>query len=126
MEAGWTELPPQQLPPNFRYGYEPARHIGGVGLIKTVFLGGKPQMIGRGDGGRFGWTEMQGHHRIAAGWIKPDLYLFSLDQLPFEPWASLADQYVEASWSRKWGQYHKKFMCRYWDWAFPDWEATQV
>ncbi len=122
MEAGWTELPPQVIPEGFRYGYEPARHIGGVGLIRTEWLGGKPRMIGRGDGGRFGWTEQQNHHRIAAGWIKPDLYLFSLDQLPFEPWRSLAAEYVGRTWSRQWGTYHERFMCRYWDWWAPDWK----
>lgn len=98
------------------YVFQPARHIGGVGLIRTASLQGKPEIVADG---RFGWTQRQEEYRMVCGWIEPDLNIFSLDQLPFEPWAGLANEYNEQGWQRKWGPYHARGMRRYWEWAFP-------
>lgn len=120
MEAGRTVLPPHpRMPEAFRYGYTPARHIGGVGLIRTEVLGRRPLMVANG---RFGWTEMQEQWNVSSAWINPDLYCPQMDRLPFEPWLTLSAEYVEKGWSRPWGAYHPRWMCRYWAEAFPDWE----
>jgi len=116
MEAGRTLLPPHpDIPPEFRYGYTPARHIGGVGLIRTEALGRRPQMH---VNGRFGWTEFQEQWNLNCAWINPDLLVSSLDRIPEEPWISLTQEYFEHGWLRNemWPKYHERWMCRYWHW----------
>lgn len=103
------------------YGYDAASHIGGVGLIRTATLGRIPKMRANGY---FGWTEQQTQYHLGAAWIKPDLRVFSLDQLPFQPWQDLAAEYIEKGWARPWGEYHRRHMHEYWSWAFPDWESA--
>ena len=49
-------------------------------------------------------------------WIIPDLDVPQLDRLPFEPWLSLAEEYIENGWSRPWGKYEDKWMKPYWGW----------
>ncbi len=92
-------------------GYLPARYVGGVGVIRTrVFDGKRPSAQNR----FFGWTKFQVDH-VHAGWITPDLPMFLLDHLPFEPWRSLAAEYVERGWSRSWPAYPAG-MEPYWSW----------
>ena len=88
-----------------------ASHIGGVGLIRTrVFASARPRPTSRFGG----WTEFQERH-VTAGWVTPDLPVFLLDHLPFEPWRSLAREYVARGWSRAWPAYPER-MESYWAW----------
>jgi len=109
------------------YRPEPARWIGGVGLIQTRTLGERPKM---NPNGRFGWTEWQREYlcpnRIA--WISPDLALCELSRIPFEPWFSLSNEYraVEVKdWKRPdnlerdWPRYHERWCEFYWGWWRP-------
>lgn len=93
-----------------------ASHIGGVGLIRArTFKFCRP--VPRG---RFGWTEHQQRHPdLSKAWITPDLPTFELDRLPFEPWTSLAVEYVDKGWQRAWGPYGDDAN-DYWDWAFEE------
>lgn len=93
---------------------EEASHIGGVGLIRRrAFKFCRP--VPRG---RFGWTEHQQLHAdLTKAWIRPDLATFELDKLPFQPWTSLALEYVQLEWQRPWSPYPTDAN-DYWDWAF--------
>lgn len=108
------------------YTVEPARWIGGVGLIRTRALGERPRM---NSNGRFGWTEFQREYSLNIGWIKPDLALTELSRIPFEPWRSLSDEYrkIELNdWKRPdelerdWPRYHEHWCEFYWSWWPPD------
>lgn len=108
---------------------EEARWIGGIGLIRTATLGGRPRM---NPNGRFGWTEWQREYssnRIA--WIKPDLAITELSRVPLEPWLSVSETYraVEVKdlrrpdvLERDWPRYHEKWCEWYWSW----WPAHEV
>jgi len=98
------------------YTFAPGSHMGGVGLIRTASLGERPQIAADG---RFGWTQFQQEHDLVRGWIAPDILMFSLDQLPFEPWSGLATEYNALGWQRRWPPYHARWMSSYWEWAFP-------
>jgi glycosyltransferase involved in cell wall biosynthesis len=111
MEAG--RMGSEPWPDENPYGLEPARWIGGVGLFRTEALGRRPAMV---PNGRYGWTEHQQSYNIAAAWIKPDLMVCSLDQVPVEPWVGWAEHYVEQGWARQWGKYHERWMAPYWEW----------
>lgn len=94
------------------YRFEPGSHVGGVGLMSVEAFARRTKMS-EGDG-RFGFTEWQHEYRPVRGWINPDLPVVSLDRVPFEPWVSLAEKYVEKEWARPWGKYHER--ADYWDW----------
>jgi glycosyltransferase involved in cell wall biosynthesis len=95
-------------------GIEPATHIGGKGLIrKRVFSLCRP--VPAGQNGYFGWTQFQTAHPFSRAWISPDLPCFGLDQLPFEPWQSLAEEYEQKGWARRWPPYHEGATA-YWQW----------
>lgn len=99
----------------FRREVTPAVHVGGKGLIRTrVFSHCRPRPGGRN--GYYGWTEFQTKHRdITKGWATPDLLAFGLDQLGFEPWASLVDRYEAKRWARRWPPYSDPFAyCSWW------------
>lgn len=95
-----------------RYRFESGSHMGGVGLLKVEAFVRRTRMT-EGDG-RFGFTEWQHEYKPVRGWINPDLPVVSLDRVPFEPWASLSERYVERDWQRPWGKYHER--ADYWDW----------
>lgn len=98
-------------------GYMPASHIGGQGLFRTrPFARRRPKPHDR----FFGLTQFQ-RKTMRCGWVNPDIAAFNLDHLPFDPWRSLADEYVRRGWSRPWGPYAKS-MSDYWDW----WAREQV
>ena len=99
MEAARTG-PPRRGVKN--YGFEPASHMGGVGLIRTSAFDNRRPIAARG---RFGWTEWQHRYKPIRGWIKPDLRVVQLDLIPEEPWRSLAAEYVASGWSRRWTPY---------------------
>jgi glycosyltransferase involved in cell wall biosynthesis len=118
MEAGWTG-PPKGTLPTGKYGVEPTRHIGGVGLMRVHAFGTRrPVPLSLGKNGRAGFTIWQHRHHLVAGWITPDLYVVQLDRIPEEPWASLAAEYVEQGWARTWEPYVPD-MRGWWEWL-PD------
>lgn len=68
--------------------------------------------------GRFGFTEWQGvQPDVVKAWATPDLPVFQLDGLPFEPWQSLAEEYVQAGWQRWWPTFDPQAIA-YWEWYF--------
>lgn len=83
-------------------GYEPASHIGGVGLMRVASFHSRPPIKARG---RFGFTEWQDTHDPVRGWITPGLAAAQLDLIPDDPWAALAAEYVAKGWARKWSPY---------------------
>ncbi len=98
-------------PDYVKRGYKPAPHIGGQGLFRTrAFEKRRPKQHDR----YFGMTQFQRRY-MNAGWINPDLASCNLDHLPFEPWRSLAAEYVKQGWSRAWSSYSPE-MREYWAW----------
>ncbi len=100
------------------YRFEDGSHMGGVGLIRVEALAARPRMS---EAGLNGWTKFQheygvvvGRGPVMCGWINPDLPVVSLDRVPFEPWLTLTDIYIEREWGREWGKYHER--ADYWDW----------
>lgn len=99
-----------------------ARHIGGKGIIrKRVFEVCRPSPNGWNGYGGFTEWQME-HEHVSKAWVTPDLPCFGLDQLPFEPWLSLRDEYVARQWQRGWPPYPSDgTFSRYWDWWEPKW-----
>ncbi len=91
----------------------PAKWIGGVGLIRTRVFG-KRRMTQKE---RFwGWTQYQRQH-CRSGWITPQLPVFLLDHLGFEPWSTLRDGYIERGWQRALRREpYDQSMSGLWDW----------
>ncbi len=99
LAAGWLGRPRGN---QAEWGYVPASHIGGVGLMRTsAFRRFRPLE----PNGRFGFTEWQHETAVRSGWIDPDINAVQLDLIPDEPWADLARRYVVRNWSRKWPPY---------------------
>jgi len=96
--------------------YREASHCGGVGAFRVrAFARHRP----KGHDRYFGLTEFQ--RRFAkCGWLVPDLPCPLLDHLPFDPWRSLAEEYVARGWSRSWPAYPYS-MDAYWLWWASDW-----
>jgi hypothetical protein len=96
-------------------GFETARWIGGKGLIRhRAFDHCRPTP--GGWNGYQGFTQwQQAHPDVVKAWIRPELCTFGLDQLPLEPWRSLADEYEAAGWQRRWPEYAPD-QERYWSW----------
>lgn len=107
MEPGFVHEPPSN-------GYVPARWIGGQGLYRTSLF--RRHRL-RQNGRYFGLTQ---HLRSYArcGWIAPELRVFNLDHLPFDPWRALAADYVERGWSRAWDTYGPELE-HCWSWWQP-------
>jgi hypothetical protein len=112
------------MPPFIR-GIRLAPHIGGKGLIRLrTFAHCRPRPGGLN--GYFGFTEFQTkHEHITKAWVTPDLPCFGLDQLPFEPWTTLTQQYVERGWQRFWPPYDVN-ATDYWDWWLEAKDAEKV
>jgi glycosyltransferase involved in cell wall biosynthesis len=116
MEAGMSGRPEDNW--NGIYGLnEDCSHIGGVGLIKGSSIRRYSRPI---PNGRFGWTENQHASGYERAWIKPDLQMCEMDKLPFEPWRSLSNEYVDAGVQRRWGEYPGDMIDFYWRWWAPD------
>lgn len=105
LAAGWTGI--KRGP----WGYYPASHIGGVGLMRTAAFKRYPGLYANG---RFGFTEWQHGNSVVSAWITPDLPVCQLDLIPIEPWASLARKYVVKGWAREWPPYEDRSL---WEWA---------
>lgn len=93
--------------------FVPARHIGGVGMMRTqAFRDARVPM--RPDG-RYGFTEWQHTNRPIRGWVFPEINAPCLDRLPIEPFVSLSEEYERRKWQRSWWKYPLA-ADRYWDW----------
>lgn len=107
MEPGFVHEPP-------RNGYVPARWVGGQGLFRTsLFKRRRPRQSER----YFGLTQVLRDH-AECGWVAPELAVFNLDHLPFDPWRGLAEEYVRRGWSRSWGEYGPE-LAHCWSWWHP-------
>lgn len=94
--------------------YVLAKHIGGIGIMRSRCFMSFPQA-----NGRFGFTEWQhGNDRVRRGWINPSLPVFLLDRLHFEPWSKLSLEYVIKGWQRKWAPYDDS-RSALWQWWKP-------
>lgn len=113
MEAGMVALQGRDGHVYKEYGVEPCTNIGGVGLMRVQAFKSRPPIPFRG---RFGFTEWQERYDVPRAWIVPDIHCPQLDRLPFEPWASITEGYIEKGWSRPWGKYDEKWMAPYWSW----------
>lgn len=105
---------PATMPPFPDRTVREARFIGGKGLIRHRTF---DRCVPRAQG-RQGWTQFQEQHpEIRKVWIEPDLPCFGLDQLPFEPWLSLTQEYLQNKWGRPqpWPAYDDDFSA-YWSW----------
>lgn len=94
-------------------GYERARHIGGIGLLRTrAFSTCMPK-----PNGRQGFTQFQlAHPELTIGWLEPAIPVCLLDRMPMEPWLSLSKEYVQKGWQRDcWGVYTPDHHAL-WDW----------
>lgn len=112
MEAGMVALQGRDGL-NLDYGIESCPHIGGVGLMRVEAFRKRPAIPFRG---RFGFTEWQQRYEVPRAWIVPDINCPQLDRLPFEPWLSLTEDYIEKGWSRDWPKYDAQWMAPYWEW----------
>lgn len=113
MEAGHGETRASEEAPEV-YGYTEATHIGGVGLMRRRYFDEHPWPR---PNGRFGFTEHQHRYHPPCGWINPDLRVFSLDQLPFNPWRGYTLGYQgREGLQRDWPLYDPDAHV-YWSWA---------
>lgn len=93
----------------------PARHVGGKGLIRSRAFG-KCRMVPGGHNGYQGFTQWQeAHEHITKAWVTPDLLSFGIDQIPVEPWRSLAEKYAELGWQRLWPVYGGPAHYEWWE-----------
>lgn len=119
MEAGMIELPGRDGKKwDGNYQFEPASHIGGVGLMRTGFFKHHPPIATRA-GSRHGFTDWQNRHDPVRGWVRPDILCPQLDRIPEEPWISLSEEYVANGWQREWPKYSEKWMEPYFEWTRP-------
>lgn len=94
------------------HGVEPAKHIGGVGLIRMAAFRSRPAPT---PDGYFGFTEWQHTHETGSFWVAPDLRVCSLDTIPVEPWMSIRARYIKAHLNREWPLLDPADHW-YWDW----------
>ncbi len=77
-------------------GYTPAKHIGGIGLLRSSCFRSLPK-----PNGRFGFTSWQTENKkVVKGWLNPSLPVVLLDRVPSEPWQTLSAQYRAHGWQR--------------------------
>lgn len=99
----------------------PASHIGGVGLMRTSAFDKHPRPVADGY---FGFTEWQHTYNPALGWIRPDLRVFALNQIPFEPWRTIGEGYLKAKIQRFVNDIYPPEWSYYWDWAMGEEDAA--
>jgi glycosyltransferase involved in cell wall biosynthesis len=118
MEAGMVEMAGRDGKPwDQRYRVTESTHVGGVGLFSVEAIRSHPRIPERG---RFGWTEWQTRYNPLRGWITPDLHVPQLDRLPFEPWLTLRQQYLEEGWSREWPLMEERWARPYFQWLLKE------
>lgn len=111
MEAGRSGEPPDDWDGIYSRNKD-CSHIGGVGLIRGTAIRRSRRPV---PNGRFGWTENQHQVPYTRAWIKPDLQMYALDQVPREPWTNYSYDYYEQGIQRFWSNYPKE-MTWYWNW----------
>lgn len=110
MEAGRSREPLEDW--NGVYGInKDCSHIGGVGLIRGTAIRRARRPV---PNGRFGWTENQHQVPYTRAWIKPDLQMLELDKVPFDPWMTYSESYIEQGIQRFWSNYPRE-MTWYWE-----------
>lgn len=106
---------PAIMPPFPDRGIRTARFVGGKVIVRHRAF----QCCQPAARGRQGWTQWQtSHESIRKVWVYPDLPCFGLDQIPFEPWATLTRYYTRKQWGRAWEPYPAG-MDTYWGWWEP-------
>lgn len=98
---------------NITRTYQPARHIGGIGLFRrSAFSHSLPVPHGR----YFGFTDWQIKSKGRIGWLKPALPAFLLDSVPHPPWSRYSRKYIDAKWQREWRFYPPEYELWHWRW----------
>lgn len=94
--------PPEPCPYAKR-GVRYAPFVDGNGLWRLRAFDGRPKPQRTRRDPRYGFDVWQrAHSDVVKAWAAPDLPVFCLDGLPFEPWLALAGAYVTAGWQRGW------------------------
>lgn len=115
MEAGMTTVVHEGESWDGIYRLASCSHIGGIGLIRTAAISGPMKAEGR-----YGFSDYQVKQDLRRGWVTPDLPLVLLDRLPFEPWISLSEHYVNKGWQRYWPAWDPVWMRWAWQWFAPE------
>lgn len=113
---------PSVVPPREgeRRDYRPVSHVGGVGLFRAAAW----DNLMPGPAPFHGWTAHQRRSSWEKGWIRPDLPIFLLDQMPFEPFIRLRQHYFKKGWHRTNKSGRSLEWKSLWSWKFPDWESA--
>jgi glycosyltransferase involved in cell wall biosynthesis len=112
MEAGMSGRPDDDWDGVYGVNRD-CSHIGGVGLMRTRAFRRASRPV---PNGRYGFTEYQHKFYPPRAWIKPDLKMCELDKLPFDPWMSLSERYIEDGVQRRWGKQPADMFDHYWSW----------
>jgi glycosyltransferase involved in cell wall biosynthesis len=113
---GIEAMYPHRDDPQLPRSYTPAEFISGLGLYRRVaFARSQPQASQRWYGLEE-WQVAQGPG-LVRGWITPALAVFLLDRVPFAPWTTYTDRYVQQRWQRAWPKYDAA--CTLWHWHWP-------
>lgn len=123
---------PLNADPEAARSWEASTHTGGIGVFRRSAF--ERFRLPPARATYFGFGEWQIRHKIKCGWLNPALPVVLLDHLPFEPWMSLSETYIEKGWERaSWGQYvnakpvgyglkdngNRFFGPDLWTWRFP-------
>jgi glycosyltransferase involved in cell wall biosynthesis len=109
--------PPEPCPyPNRGIRY--AEFVDGNGLWRHRAFEGRPRPEPERRDSRHGfWRWQMRYPELIKAWAAPDLPVFQLDNLPFEPWLSLGREYVAAGWQRGWPNApYDETASAYWSW----------
>ena len=113
---GIEAMNPVQVDPTIERTYTPAIFISGLGLYRReAFARSRPKAMKK----YFGleeWQQAQGH-QIKTGWITPALPVFLLDRMPYKPWLSYSERYVQQGWQRAWPKYNPEDTLWHWRWT---------
>lgn len=94
--------------------YVAAKHIGGIGLMRSKCFKSLPKADGR-----FGFTMWQHHNKqTLKAWINPSLPVFLLNRLHFEPWLGFSAIYIQKGWQRRCALYDDT-KSALWNWWKP-------
>jgi GT2 family glycosyltransferase len=96
-----------------------ALFVDGNGLWRRRAFEGRRRPVANPAEVRRGmWDWQIANPGVVKGWAWPDLPVFQLDGLPFEPWLSLAREYVTAGWQRGWPNApYDPSAGAYWEWC---------
>lgn len=92
-------------PPFAERSYEPARHIGGIGLMRTECFRRSRRELYQSQI-YYGFTHWQClEEDVKKGWLTPALPITLLDRIPVDPWKSLSLKYLANKWQREFSLY---------------------